>query len=116
MTTASVILEAMMLVVCVGSGLMDLRAPQQLRDMMERLKVPVARLRLLAAIKFLAAAGLAAGFFAQGFRTTAAVGLVLYFAVATTTHLRVKDGARHTLPAFVLLVASLLLVLTTLAM
>jgi hypothetical protein len=38
-----------------------------------------------------------------------------YFAVATMTHLRVKDGVRATAPAFVLLVLCVLQLLATIA-
>lgn len=115
MNTVTNLLAGVMILACAGSAVMDLRAPDELRATMDRLKVPASRLPVLAAIKGLAAVGLIAGYLATWLTVAVAGGLSLYFAVATLTHLRVKDGVRNTLPAFVLLTVSMLLVLASVA-
>lgn len=109
------LLAGLMIAACAGSAAMDLRAPAELRATMDRLKVPVSRLPVLALIKGLAAVGLLVGYALPRLTTVVGLGLVFYFAAAVLTHLRVKDGARDTLPAFVLLTVSMLLVLTAIA-
>lgn len=115
MNTVSNILAGLLALACVGSAVMDLRVPEDLRATMQRLKVPVARLPVLAGIKALAAVGLLVGFAMPWLTVVAAGGLSLYFAVATLTHVRIKDGVKNTLPAFVLLTVSMLLVLVAIA-
>jgi hypothetical protein len=80
---------------------------------MRKLKVPVERLPVLGGIKLLAVAGLIVGF--QNNRLAGITGLCLclYFALAVTTHTRVKDSLKETFPAFVMLSLSALFVLTT---
>lgn len=115
MEIVSRILTVLLVVVCAASAVMDFRRPASLVATMTRLKVPVERLPVLGVIKALAAIGLVVGW-GQVY-VSLAVGLCLgaYFAVATATHVRVRDSVRDTLPAFVLLVVSLLFSLTTLA-
>jgi hypothetical protein len=84
-------------------------------DTMSRLQVPVTRLPALALIKVLGALGLVAGFSQDRIGMLAGAGLCVYFAVATTSHTRVKDSVRDTLPAFSLLAMSILYVLATVA-
>lgn len=102
-----------LILVCIASAIMDFRKPEQLVASMQKLKVPVERLPILGAIKLLAAAGLVVGF--QNIRLAELTGLCLslYFALAVTTHTRVKDSVKETFPAFSLLVLSALFVLTT---
>jgi len=111
----STVLAVILIVVCIGSAVMDFRKPEKLVEEMKKLKVPVERLPLLGAIKILGAVGLAAGFSSVQLGESAGVGLTMYFAVATVTHTRVKDSAKETAPAFILFVVSVLYVLTTIA-
>ena len=70
---------------------------------------------LFRSVKVLLGVGLIVGFAST--RASELTGLCLcgYFAVATLTHVRVKDAVRATAPAFVLLVVSGLYLLTTVA-
>jgi putative oxidoreductase len=111
----SIVLAFLLIVVCIGSALMDFRQPEQLVASMRKLKVPLERLPLLGVIKILGAAGLAIGFRSAHLGESAGVGLSIYFAVATVTHTRVKDSVKETAPAFILFVVSVLYVLTSVA-
>lgn len=115
MSTTSTVLAIILIVVCIGSALMDFRKPEKLVEEMKKLKVPAERLPLLGAIKILGAVGIAIGFQRIRIGELAGVGLCLYFAIATVTHTRVKDSVKDTAPAFILFVLSVLYVLTTVA-
>lgn len=115
MSTISTVLAVLLIIVCIGSALMDFRKPEKLVEEMKKLKVPVERLPLLGAIKIIGAIGVAIGFQNVRLGELAGVGLSIYFAVATVTHARVKDSVKDTAPAFVLFVMSVLYVLTTVA-
>ena len=115
MSTISKVLAVILIVVCIGSALMDFRKPEKLVEEMKKLKVPAERLPLLGAIKILGAIGIGIGFQKVRLGELAGVGLCLYFAVATMTHTRVKDTVKDTAPAFILFVMSVLYVLATVA-
>ena len=115
MSTISTVLAVILIIVCIGSELMDFRKQEKIVASMKKLKVPVERLPLLGAIKILGAIGVAIGFQKVRLGELAGVGLSLYFAIATVTHTRVKDSLKDTAPAFILFVMSVLYVLTTVA-
>lgn len=115
MEIVSRVLTVVLALVCVASAAMDFRRPESLVATMTKLKVPVERLPLLGIIKCLAAVGLLAGWGSDHLSLVVGVCLSAYFAVATATHLRVRDAVRDTFPAFMLLVLSLLFSLTTIA-
>jgi len=115
MSTISTVLAVLLIIVCIGSALMDFRKQEKIVASMTKLKVPVERLPLLGAIKILGAIGVAIGFQKVRLGELAGVGLCLYFAIATVTHTRVKDSVKDTAPAFILFVMSVLYVLTSVA-
>ena len=115
MSIASTVLALVLIAVCVGTALMDFKKPQQLIDTMTTLQVPLRMVPVLGLIKILGAVGLILGFGQDRLGMVAGAGLCVYFAVATTSHTRVKDSLRNTAPAFVLLSLSILYVLTTIA-
>ena len=115
MSTISTVLAALLIIVCIGSALMDFRKPEKLVEEMRKLKVPAERLPFLAVIKILGAIGLVIGFQRIRIGELAGVGLCMYFAIATVTHTRVKDSVKDTAPAFILFAMSVLYVLTTVA-
>ena len=115
MSTISTVLAVILIIVCIGSALMDFRKQEKIVASMKKLKVPAERLPLLGAIKILGAIGVAIGFQKVRLGELAGVGLSLYFAIATVTHTRVKDSLKDTAPAFILFVMSVLYVLTTVA-
>ena len=115
MSNVSKVLAVILIVVCIGSALMDFRKPEKLVEEMKKLKVPAERLPLLGVIKILGALGVAIGFQKIRLGELAGVGLCVYFAIATVTHTRVKDSVKDTAPAFILFVMSVLYVLTTVA-
>jgi hypothetical protein len=115
MTLVSRILAVLLIVVCIGSGIIDFLKPAKLVEGMSKLRIPTNALPVLGTIKIAAAIGLIVGFGNIRLAEVTGVCLCAYFAIATTTHTRVKDSIRDTAPAFVLLVVSMLFVLTTLA-
>lgn len=115
MTLASRILAVLLIAVCLGSGVMDFLKPEKLVESMNTLRIPINALPVLGAIKIAAALGLIVGFGNIRLAEVTGACLCAYFAIATTTHTRVKDSLRDTAPAFVLLVMSMLFVLTTFA-
>ena len=115
MTLVSRILAVLLIVVCIGSGIIDFLKPAKLVEGMSKLRIPTNALPVLGTIKIAAAIGLIVGFGSIRLAEVTGACLCVYFAIATTTHTRVKDSIRDTAPAFVLLVVSMLFVLTTLA-
>lgn len=109
------VLAVLLIMVCVASAIGDFRKPESLLATMARLKVPLDSLTTLGVIKILAAGGLAVGFAVPRLGQVTGVALGAYFAVAVSTHVRVKDGVRNTAPSFALLVACMLFVLATIA-
>jgi hypothetical protein len=115
MTLVSRVLAVLLIVVCIGSGVLDFVKPKQLVEGMNKLRIPTNMLPALGAIKIAAAIGLIIGFGNIRLAEVTGACLCAYFAIATTTHTRVKDSMRDTAPAFILLVVSVLFVLTTFA-
>ena len=115
MTIVSRVLAVLLIVACIGSGVLDFVKPKQLVEGMSKLRIPLNALPVLGAIKIAAAIGLIIGFGNIRLAEVTGACLCAYFAIATTTHTRVKDSMRDTAPAFILLVVSVLFVLTTFA-
>lgn len=115
MGTVANILAIILIVVCVGTAVVDVIRPEQFVQQMSRLKIPRSGLPLLAVVKVSCAVGLAVGFGKIRVGEIAGLLLCLYFAVAVTTHSRVKDSLRDTMPALAMLSMSVLFVLVTFA-
>ena len=115
MNLTSQILAIVLIAVCLVTAVADFRRVESIMATMERLKVPANAVPLLGSIKVVAAIGMAVGLVVERLGQVTGVALAAYFAIAVTTHVRVKDGVANTLPAFVLLVSSLLFVLTSIA-
>ena len=113
MSNVANVLAVILILVCTASAIKDFRKSEQVVESMRKLKVPVERLAILGGIKLLAVAGLLVGF--QNNRLAGITGLCLclYFALAVTTHTRVKDSLKETFPAMAMLSLSALFVLTT---
>lgn len=109
------VLAVLLILVCVLTAVMDFKKDPKIVESMRHLRVPDNAIPALGAIKLAAAAGLLIGFQSTSIAKLAGIGLCVYFAVATATHTRVKDGIVKTLPAFVLTVVSVLFVLVTFA-
>ena len=115
MSSVAHVLAVLLIVVCGASALMDFRKPAHLMADMERLRVPANKVPQLGVVKIVLAFGLVVGFGEVRVAELSGAALVVYFAVATLTHTRVKDTVRQTAPAFVLLVVSMLFTLATFA-
>lgn len=115
MGTVANILAMILIVVCAGTSVLDVVRPATVVERMSRLRIPRSGLPLLAVVKMTCAIGLIVGFGKIRVGEIAGMLLCLYFAVAVTTHSRVKDSLRDTLPALVMLTVSVLFVLVTFA-
>jgi uncharacterized membrane protein YphA (DoxX/SURF4 family) len=115
MTFVSYVLAIVLIVLCALSALMDFVRPPQIVQTMSRLKIPAKALPVLGVIKLVLCVGLAIGFSSLTIGRLSGIGLCVYFAVATTTHTRVKDPFKETLPAFTHLVLSVLYTLVMFA-
>lgn len=115
MTFLSHVLAVVLIVLCALSALMDFVRPPQIVETMSRLKIPAKSLPVLGVIKLVLCVGLVVGFGTVRVGQLAGIGLCIYFAVATTTHTRIKDSFKDTLPALTHLVLSVLYVLVMFA-
>ena len=115
MNIFAAVLAGVLGVVCLASAVADFRRVPQILETMSRLGVPVEKVRLLGAIKLVAVGALVLGFAVRGLHVATGAALFLYFAIATTAHVRVKDGVRNALPAFVLCSLSVAFTLAALA-
>ncbi len=115
MNIVAAVLAVILASACVGTAVGDFRGEPRILETMARLGVPAGKERLLGAIKLFAAAGLAVGFVVRGLHVVTGAALFLYFAIAVTAHVRVRDGFRRYAPAFVLTVVSVAFTLAALA-
>jgi len=106
MTLAANIMGTCLALVCVASSLGDFRRDPRIVASMNRLGVPVEKMPVLGVIKVLAALGIVVGFFLDRVHVLVGLCLALYFAIAVTAHVRVRDGVKHSAPAFVILVVA----------
>lgn len=97
---------ALLLVVLALTAILDFMRHEKALETTERLKIPARMVPVLGAIKVVAAVGILLG--TDNVRLAELTGacLVLYFAIAVMTHLRVKDGIVRTAPAVVMFAAS----------
>lgn len=109
------VLTLLLLVVLVPTAVLDiLRHPRALAET-SRLAIPEAKVPVIGGVKILAAIGLLVGTDYVRLAELTGACLVVYFAIAVLTHIRVRDGVRHTAPAFVMLVVAGLYLLATVA-
>jgi len=106
MSLAVTVLGVLIALVCGATAVADFRRAPMAVETVTRLGIPAEKLRLLGTIKSLAVAGIIAGFAVDRVHVAVGVCLVVYFAIAVTTHVRVRDGLRNAAPAFVMLVLS----------
>ncbi|MER5201708.1 DoxX family protein [Streptomyces sp. NPDC002825] len=112
MLIAYAVVASLLALASLGSAFMTFTKNPQVMGSMTKVGVPESALPWLATAKTAGALGLLAGLFVPLLGEAAAVGLVLYFAGAVISHLRVKDY--ELAPAAVLtLVAGAALVLRT---
>ena len=115
MSVLSSSLAVVLAVVCLASALADFRRHPEVMATLDRLKIPAQRAVLLGLIKVAAASGLLIGFAVRHLQLITGAALVMYFAIAVTSHVRVRDGVRHAAPAFVLCAVSVMFTLAELA-
>ena len=96
----------LLVVVLMLTALADFMRHEKALETTDRLRIPARMVPVLGAIKVAAAAGVLLG--RNNVRLAELTGacLVLYFAIATMTHLRVRDGIVRTAPAVVMFAAS----------
>ena len=115
MNNVANVLAVVLLAVLWGSAVFDIIRHPKAIAATQHLQIPASTVPVLGAVKILLGVGVAVGF--SHIRVAELAGLCLcgYFAVATLTHVRVRDTVKGTAPAFVLLVMSGLYLLATVA-
>lgn len=107
---------ALLLIVVLGAtAVLDILGNARVVATMARLEIPAGSLPLLGGLKILGAIGLLVGAGSVRLAEVTGVCLAGYFAVALLTHVRVRDGLRNSLPAFVLLAVCVAYTLATFA-
>lgn len=104
MFVATAIVSALLAAVLAFSAVGKLRHDPQQMKTLQTVGVPEDRVWLLATAEIAGAVGLVAGLFWWPIGVAAAIGVVLYFAGAIGSHLRVRD--MQFAPAVVLLVVA----------
>ena len=115
MFAALVIVVVLLVLVCVGSSIADLKGMPKVIESMDRLNVPQSMRPALPIAKTAGAVGLLAGLRSVPLGVFAALCLAIYFAIATRYHQRAKDKLADTGPAMALCVMSIAAVLLRLA-
>jgi uncharacterized membrane protein YphA (DoxX/SURF4 family) len=103
MSTATIVLSALLAVAFLGSGGLKLAAAKQSLQMRDQLNVGAQLWRLVGALEVAGALGLAAGFVVPVVGIAAAVGLALLMLGGIVAHARAQD-LRNAGPAALLLV------------
>jgi hypothetical protein len=91
MFIAAAIISALLAAVLLGSGRAKLVRDKSVVATMNTVGFPLDKLWFLAGAEFAGAAGLVAGLFWWPIGVAAGVGVILYFAGAVGSHLRVRD-------------------------
>ena len=111
MFVAYVIVAGVLAVAVTASAVGKLTKNPRMVETYTGLAVPEERLALLAVLLLAGAVGLLVGIAVPAIGVAAAVGLVVYFALAVVTHLRAGDRAGVVTPASLGLLAAATLVL-----
>jgi len=115
MKTLFIICSLLLALVSAASAMMDFRGAPQVIEMMHRLQYRPGFERFLGLVKALGALGLLVGLFVHGIGLAAAIGFVLYFALAVKAHANLGDPPMQYLPPIVLLALSGVTLITGLA-
>ncbi|NEW55583.1 DoxX family protein [Nocardia cyriacigeorgica] len=105
MTIASIVLTSLLAAVLIISAALKLSHRPEVVAQYERVGVPKERLDYLAAILLAGAAGLIVGLFWSPLGIAAAVGVVIYFALAIVAHIHARDTEHVAVPVVVELLA-----------
>ena len=117
MFIAYIIFAIVMSFVLVASGIAKLRHnPQVVHGIHEVVGVPLRYFPWLATLEFAGAAGLLIGIWWRPLGIAAAIGVVLYFVGASIGHMRVRDFKGLTNPVVLLLIAIVVLVISSLSL
>ena len=107
MITVYFVMTVLVALMVTFSGLGKMRRdPRQLKVIHETVGVPLKYFPLLAACEFAGALGLVVGFWWRALGMAGAIGLVIYFAGAVISHLRVGDSKGIGPAAFMLVLAA----------
>lgn len=104
MFLSTVILVAVLAVLLLFSGAGKLARQEQQLKTMAKVRFPVDKLWLLAVAELAGAIGMVVGLFWWPIGLAATVGVILYFAGAAVSHIRVSD--KEYVPALVLMLAA----------
>ncbi len=110
-----IICSLLLALVAAGSASLDFRGAPQVLELMHRLQYRPGFERFLGLVKVIGALGLIVGLFVHGIGLAAAIGFVLYFALAVKAHVNLGDAPMAYLPPIVLLALSAVTLVTGLA-
>lgn len=85
---------AVLAVIVLGDGVLTFRPPRAIAACLDGVGLPRDWRWVLAVVKFLAVAGLLAGFWVPGVGLAAVTGLVVYFLAAAWAHIRARYVGR----------------------
>jgi len=106
MNSLMVVVSIVLALLVTGSALGKFRRSAQVIESLRRVGVKDAQIPVLGALEVAGGLGLVVGLAVQPLAVVAAIGLVVYFAGALLSHLRVKDPVAALAPAAFLLVLS----------
>ena len=115
MKTLYVACSILLALIAAASAAMDFRGTPQVRQLMHRLGYRPGFERFLGLLKAIGALGLLIGLWSHGLGIVAAIGFVLYFAMALKAHLQIGDPVREEIGAVLLLILSAVTMVTALA-
>ncbi len=108
MDRVGLLLSVVLIAVCWVTAAADVRREPRVVEIMDRLEVPDRFRTPIGLIKFLAGLGLVVGLWIDWVLAVTSACLVVYFALATGAHLRVRDSVTDTVPAAVLCLVSMI--------
>ena len=101
-------MSAVLLLVVLGTtAALDLLRHPRALETTSRLGIPAGAVPFLGLVKAAAAVGIILGFAHLRLAELTGACLVVYFAIATLTHIRAKDRIANAIPAFLLMLVSL---------
>lgn len=115
MILTSYILGGLLAVVCIGSAGADFTRHPTVMQSLNRLGFKPGFERVCGAFKLAGGVGIVAGIWARTFGIFATECVAVYFLCAALAHLRVRDSAKDTAPAAVLLVLAIAATITHMA-
>jgi len=102
------LLSILLALIALGSSSLDFRGDPRVTELVYRLQFRPGFEKTLGIIKVLGAVGLLVGLFLHPIGIAAAIGFVLYFALAIRAHFKIADPVKEAVGAFALFILSVM--------